>query len=347
MASSWPRGCLSVFALGAALLACPAPAHAGPPAADEVRRAAASFDEGSRAYKSDQFDEAASHFEAADEAVPGAKALRLAMVCRSKAGQKARAATLAGQALLRYPEDAKLGALAHEIIAAGQDQLHRVEVRCTPDCILAIGTRAVPGKRRGRWLLFLPPGEATVSASFASGGSDQQVLVAHAGGSNELNFLSVPAQGRPAGSGHDPAPSAAAADSEPASSEPDEAAAEAGESSWIASPWVFVAGVVATAAVGGVTVWSGVDTVNNPGQDAVREQCVGLGTECPAYQDGVAKQTRTNILIGATAGTAALTALFGLLVTDWGGDEAEQGAALFVTPELEPTAAGLVVGGRF
>ena len=80
---------------------------------------------------------------------------------------------------------------------------------------------------------------------------------------------------------------------------------------------------------GGTTIWSGIDTINNPGADAVREECAGQGEECELYQEGQSKELRTNALIGATAGVAAVTLVLAI-VTDWDGDP--DPAAAFVRP---------------
>jgi len=53
---------------------------------------------------------------------------------------------------------------------------------------------------------------------------------------------------------------------------------------------------------------------------------------------------RTNVLIGATAGTAVLTAVWGIFVTDWGGSDDAAVSVLF-----DPAAglAGAALSGRF
>ncbi|MCC6526574.1 MAG: hypothetical protein IT373_28255, partial [Polyangiaceae bacterium] len=97
----------------------------------------------------------------------------------------------------------------------------------------------------------------------------------------------------------------------------------------------FFVSLVATVGVGATTIWSGVDTVKNPGADAVRAACQGLGSDCPEYQDGRQKQLRTNVLIGVTAGLGVLTAVFAG-VSDWaalGGGSAPVATALELGPE--------------
>ncbi len=357
-------GIAALLGVGLALLGPPLRAEDVPEAA-LVAKAAGAFDQGRSAYLARRFEMAASYFEAADAAVPSPQALRMAIRARAEAGQAARAATLAGGALLRYPAHRETRALADATIEANRTSLHRLEVTCGSPCVVAVGARAVVGKARKRWTIFVDPGSVTVSASFVSKqGADRQAIAARAGGNNALTFLpkrdpavapvsdrsepnpeTVPAGPVPA------RPAEAEGDGGPSDGVPEEGDGLGGtEPSWIASPGVFIGLAVATAAVGGVTIWSGIDTVNNPGADAVREACVGLGPDCPEYQDGRAKQTRTNILIGASVGVAALTAVLGAFVTDWNG-EAEDGGgdAALLEPGLllGPQELGLNLGGRF
>ena len=112
---------------------------------------------------------------------------------------------------------------------------------------------------------------------------------------------------------------------------------------------VFIGGVVVTAVLGGVTIWSGVDTVSHPGADAVRVACAGKGETCPEYEAGRAHQLRTNVLLGATVGVAVVTGVLGIF-TKWKGNAAAAPASAF---QILPTAAALDRGaalgavGRF
>ena len=65
------------------------------PTAEQIKAAAAEFDQGRQAYRSKDYVEAAEHFEAADRSAPSARTLDLAIRSRDKAGQLDRAATLA------------------------------------------------------------------------------------------------------------------------------------------------------------------------------------------------------------------------------------------------------------
>src|SRR5689334_14640275 len=118
----------AVRALPAILLLAAAPASAQgskPPDAARVRQAAEQFDAGSRCFSQKDFACAASAFEAADAAVPSPKVARLAIRARVEAGQGSRAATLAAQALGRYPGDEAVGKLARETIEKLHPQLFK------------------------------------------------------------------------------------------------------------------------------------------------------------------------------------------------------------------------------
>jgi hypothetical protein len=107
------------------------------------------------------------------------------------------------------------------------------------------------------------------------------------------------------------------------------------------SPTVFWVGFGLTAVVGGVTIWSGIDTQNNPGPDKVSEECRDIGTSCDLYQEGLAKQNRTNALIGVTAGLGVTTLVIGAFLTDWSGGSSEE--ARFKAASPKASASGLSV----
>lgn len=315
--------------LSACLFLATLSAWSAPPDAGKVRVASEEFEAGARAYKQKNFELAASHFEAADGAVPGVKALRLAMKARSEAGHGSRAATHAAQGLARYPDDAELGKLAKEILEKTEPVLHKVSVSCASPCVLAVGTRGIPGEASTRWVVYLDPGSATVSASFTGESKGaQKAIEATAGGSSDVRFEPEDSSAKPPPKPPIEKPPV----TEPPKSPLTPATPDTDKTSGSGiSPAFFISALVATAAVGGVTIWSGIDTRNNPGPDGVRTACVGQGTSCPEYQDGLAKETRTNALIGATAGAGAITILFAIL-TDWGGSES-------VTPPPEGAAS--------
>ena len=79
----------------------------------------------------------------------------------------------------------------------------------------------------------------------------------------------------------------------------------------------------------------------------MKQQCVGQGVACPLYQTGLQKQQRTNILIGATAGTAGLTAVIGLFFTNWHGKKKQDDASTArIVPAPVVVDHGALVGAR-
>jgi hypothetical protein len=190
--------------------------------------------------------------------------------------------------------------------------------------VLALGTRSVPGEPNTRWTVYVDPGKTAIGASFVSGSSDSREISAEAGKSSEVRF--EPAAVKPV-----IVPSSEKAS--PTVAPPPETPSRdvLPKTSSGIHPAAFIAGAVVTAGLGGVTIWSGIDTRNNPGVDAVKAQCAGQGETCPAYQEGRKRQTRTNIFIGATAGAGAITVVLAIL-TNWRGNKKPSG------PTAEPTA---------
>jgi hypothetical protein len=82
-----------------------------------------------------------------------------------------------------------------------------------------------------------------------------------------------------------------------------------------------------TAVAVGVTVWSGIDALNNPGQSAVKRDCASLREACPEYQQGIDAQRRTNVLLAVTGTIGVATAVIGLFFTDWQRSEHAPGGA--------------------
>ncbi len=326
------------FPLALPIVVAPRLAFAAPEAA-KVRTAAEEFDEAVRLYKQKDFAAAANHFEAADAAVASPKAVRLAIRSRSEAGQAARAATLSAYALDKYPSDEETATVARETLDKLKPSLQEVKVSCATLCILAVAApgespRSVHGAANTRWTLYLPSGASTVSASFLGnlpGG--EKAVDGIAGKSMELRF--EPSGGAAPVPG--PAPAEVPAGDPPPETKPPATEEDGGG----LSPFFFLAGAVLTAGAGGVTVWSGIDTTSSPGEDAVRAGCVGQGTECALYQDGLAKELRTNVFIGVTAGLAATTLVLAIL-TDWDGSpEASTGRGR--GPDGKPTLGAVAI----
>jgi hypothetical protein len=300
----------------------PAEAWAGPDA-DKLKAASDSFESGAKAFKAKQFEQAAAYFEAADDAVPSAKALRLAIRARTEAGQAARAATLAAQALDLYGADSETTKLAQETLDKLSPSLQEVKVSCVSPCLVAAGTTPIHGQQATRWRIFLEPGKTKLGATFVGNiTAPEQQIFAAPGGTASLRF-EPPADAKPVPP-VPPTPDGPKTGDRPSNevpptdTPPDEAPKK---KHFGAHPALFFVALGATAALGATTIWSGIDTKNNPGPDKVKAACAGKGTDCPAYKEGLAHQTRTNVLIGVTAGTAAVTLIIGAFLTNWHGND--------------------------
>ncbi len=283
--------------------------HVNPTAAD-LRIAAERFDEGRNAFKAGAFAEAAEHFEAADARAPSASALGLAMRSRAESGQASRAATLAELVLRRHPDDSELVDRARTIIEASTPVTGQVKVECEPACDLVVDDKLIHGRANERWTMYLEPGEHVVSANWSRDRVVTERLTAIAGESRSLSLVPAPPEPKEpvvvppkvTVIQRDSIPVANAAPSPPLKRLP---------------PVVFWVGVGTTVALGGAAIWSGIDTLNNPGPDAVRQGCVGLGDSCKLYRQGQLNELRTNVLIGATAVFAVASAVTGVFFTDF------------------------------
>ncbi len=331
-----------VFSVGAV-----ASAQSQDPA--NLRMAARAFDDGRKAFQSEDYVLAAEQFEAADSYAPAAKALELAIVSRNKAGQLARAATLAAYAQALYPDEASLSKLSEDIIAKAEDTLHRLTVTCDEPCDLAVDNKIVHGTRAEQRVIFLNPGEYAVRAGWSEDRSDSENVVASAGEQTEIAF-SAPVM----------AVDSPGMEDSSLGAESDTGAVDEGVkpgSGW--SPIVFWTGLGLTGLAGAVTAVSAVDTLQNPGTDEVQQKCGNLPdpTQCDAYQQGRDKQQRTNILLGVTAGVGVATIVVGAFLTDWSGGEKSSSGQRKSSPrtgkiEIEPYigfGGGATLGavGRF
>jgi hypothetical protein len=306
---------LALCGLSAALSLCVAEnasAQARPePTPEQVQAAAEAFDHGRDAYKAGRYGEAAEQFERADANAPSSTALELAIKARDKAGELDRAATLALLAVELYAsevqsEETGLGKIAPSILERARQELYELDVQCSEACELVDGRKLVHGEAMTQRAIFLSPGDHTLIAGWSEGRTQQKTVTATAGASGELAFEAPPIPEKPA------------AQPEPADTPPADPVDEAPKESGGWSPTVFFVGVGLTAAAGGVTVWSGIDTKNNPGPEAVTNGCDAGDTECDLYEKGRSKQLRTNILIGVTSGLAVATGLVGAFAIDWG-----------------------------
>jgi hypothetical protein len=286
-----------------------------PPDPGRLRAAAEDFDEGARLFKLKQFEEAAERFESADRLAPSAAPLGNAIRARRAAKQNARAATLSALALARYPEDKAIEELATKTIHELEKQLHRAEVSCRPGCTLLLDNKIAASDSVSSFSLFVEPGPHALVAGWSGGRARTAKFEAKKGVSEPISFEAPPL---PAASASGPAATAAPTTTA-ALPPPGPSASAPGASTGGLPPWVFLVGAGATVVVGGLAIWSGVDTQSNPGPDNVRLACAGKTRDCDLFQQGLAHERRTNVLLVTTGVLGVATGVVGGLFTDWKG----------------------------
>jgi hypothetical protein len=290
--------------------------EASEPTPAQVRTAAEAFDRGREAYKTEDYVEAAEQFESADANAPSAAALELAIRARDKAGQLDRAATLAALALARHPDDPNIQKIAPSIVERAKAELFELDLKCDEACDVTVAGKIAPGRRATDRTVYLGPGNYAVRAGWSGDRSASKSVEASKGETGSLEFRAPEVAVAP--------PPAVA----PLVVAPTKPADDTQGKSGKLPPPVFWVGVSLTAVLGGVSLWSGIDTQNNPGPDRVREACKTVDSsgahtaECDSlYNEGLDKQHRTNLLLGVTAGLGVATAVVGAFFTDWGGSK--------------------------
>jgi hypothetical protein len=288
---------LALSALAAVAWAPAARAADATPA--QLQFAAQEHDLGYRAYSAKNYDEAATHFENAFFAAPNPAELGAAIKARRTAGQGARAATLSALGQRKFPDDAALGKIADETITAARPKVFEVKITSTEECNVAVDSKVVAAEKAKAFRFFVDPGKHDLLVGWSDDRSKDVSVDATAGGSQALDLTAPPIPPKPP-----PGVPGGGGAVAPPSSKP-------------FGPAVFIVGAGLTAVGAGLTIWSGIDTQNNPGANAVKADCVGQGTSCPEYQKGLSSQLRTNVLIAASGGVGLVTAVIGVFFTQW------------------------------
>ena len=309
-------------------------AAASEPSVDDIKAAEAEFNQGREAYRAGDFAEAAEHFESADGYAPNDKVLELAISARDKAGNADRAATLAQLGLETYPNSERVKKVAAPLVDKARAELLQVTVECSEACTLLDGTRLVHGTAAARRVIFLTPGDHAIRAGWSDERTLSQNVSGAAGESASLTFTAppIPKKETPLSSG---ATTNGADTGVPSSMR-------------VLNPLYLYIGAGATAVLGGVTIWSGIDTVNNPGKEKVRDACSRMQPNCnDLYNQGKNAELRTNLLIAATSVVGAATAVVGIFFTDFSGKKKQDDTATIVpwiSYDAGPAAGAM---GRF
>jgi hypothetical protein len=269
-----------------------------------VTAAATAFAAGQQAELGRQWERAAEFYELADHISPTPEALRSAARNHLSAGDKALAATQAEELLRRYPNDSRSVALASGILQQTTSKLAFWEIRCHPACTIAVDSIAITTEPRDEHVIYVDPGEREIGAFFSGNRVSSRTVVCEQGGRQQLSFEPPPEPETQVPTAKVPA----VATEHPIS-----------ESSGL-SPTLAIAGMTLTAALGGFTIWSGLDTLS------AHDDFLNTRTRA-AYNDGIDRERRTNVLIGATAVIGVATLAVALFATHWSTPRSPAGAA--------------------
>ncbi|HHH27124.1 MAG TPA: hypothetical protein ENK57_02075 [Polyangiaceae bacterium] len=288
------RAAIGILLCGGAVAfaAASVPAEAQEVSARDRESAGEAYDRGTAAYLSGDYSTAARWFETAHRLAPAAAALVQATRSHTRAGNPLRAATLALRLQALYPDDPAATAAAQQALSTAGDFL-RVDVTCDDEC-----TIEVDGAIMSHTSFFLDAdGAHDVTAEFATG---RQTLSAEGAAGETIALAFEAPEGEPV-----PAPVNLRTDPTP----------EADGGGDGIPLGVTITALVVTAGLGGVLIWSGVDTLD--GVPAYEDN-----PTAEALADGRSREERTNWLIGSTAVAGAATLIM-FIFTDFGGDDGE------------------------
>lgn len=334
---------LRACALASALLAF---GSSGVAQTSQDRQAAAeAFDRGTTSYLAEDYGTAARWFEMANNLAPAAPALLQAIRAHQRAGNELRAGTLALRLVERFPDAGPSVEESQRIVDAVRTRFFFVEVMCDAECAVELD-----GTLQAHPAFFLEPGRAyRVGASFATGNAFEEVT--GAAGEQRTVQLTAPEGGAVQGPEGDPSSTRMTGESAwTRREEPARRTEESGRGG--VHPAGFLTSLALTLGAGGVLVWSGMDTLSARDEYeevAAQERRDGNLEFTEASQllaDGRDKERRTNILIGATAGLAAITVVMAI-VTDWGGSDDDERAMVRPTLAFDREGAQLGLGGSF
>jgi hypothetical protein len=254
------------------------------------RAAKAQYDEGERAFKKGDFRRAAELFENAYRIFPHHSALWAAARAWIRAGEDVRGANLLEQFLNEAPANAPDRDRATEVITEFEKRVGRIEVLANDVTDVKLDGEPIALPR-----VWVVPGDHVATAD-ANGKPVRKIVTVAAGDRISVTLEPPPPPVEP------PPPI-----DRPVRPLP----------SWV----VFAGGGVALLGAGLITI-SGLDTLqkrnafidyaaksNQPGYDS--------GFAQGRLDDANAAQSRTNVILGATIGVAALTTLAAIFLVDW------------------------------
>jgi hypothetical protein len=286
------------------LLAAAAGAVSGDAWGDTATQAHEAYDRGTRAYRKGDYATAAREYAAADALSPSPVALQAAL----DAAVLADDPVIGVELIDRAKGAPRTNALALSILTAQRKfarRTGRIHVACggASTCIASVDGAAVdPARpvvvRVGAHTVIVDSG-GTATTRDVTVGPDEVIEVAPAA-------APAPATAPGAGSASAPAPAPAAAPATAPATTTGMATTSAEGGRGISPVWFYV-GLGATGIAGAATIVSGIDTANQHSHYVSR---CGTAPDCGTLaSNGQSAQTRTNVLLGVTAGLAAVTAV--------------------------------------
>jgi hypothetical protein len=283
----------------------------------KTQQAADLYDDAKRLYDAGDYARAADTFLQADAVVPSSDALSSAIAAGRQAQNYGLIARACQRAIAREQSDPLLAARARIALHEAEPHLAHLAAQCTPQpCSLLLDQQPLLEQD-----IYLSPGSYLLSAEFPDGteksstSSASKQLQLEAG--KQYSEILMPNAISPA--------SAAPVQTHAARPTPNlPGAAPPGDNVHRPIPqWVFYTGAGVTAVLAGVTVWSGIDTLNAK-KDLPSQYAPNYAA---AAADVDSNATRTDWLLGATLITAATTAAIGIWWVDWEHRPIEVGVA--------------------
>jgi len=253
-------------------------ASAAHAATPEELRAREAYDRGTAAYDRGDFATAARELAAADALAPSPIALQAGLDAALRADDPVIGMELLDRTA-RLTPSGELASLVQTARARFAHRTGRVRVACgAAPCVCTVDGANVESRA------YVRIGAHAITIQ-SGGRTEQRVIDVHDGETIDLAPSPAPVPALPPRSGLSPA-------------------------------WFFV-GVGATAVLAGATTWSGIDT-SKQHSDFEKLNCAQSRIACVnAASDGNAAQTRTNVLLGATAVVGLATAAVGVFLVRW------------------------------
>lgn len=321
-----------------------AQAQAAPTAtAEDRRQAAKDFAEGDRAFKDGDFRHAAESYEHAYQRVPHYSALWNAARSWDHAGEPARAANLYSRYLREAPPRARDRNSAQRLLRALSNRLARLEIHATDVSDVRVDDAPVDAPS-----VYVTPGAHVVVGKTSDGtvvrqSSDVQAgdvvsvaLVPPAAGAATATSASPLAPGASA----NPESAGASSGTSPATTDDTQTDPSGRPSGRHWSPVFVYFGGAVTLALGGIAVWSGIDTLQQ--KDTFDKSPTQANLDA-----GKSKEIRTNVLIGATAAVGVVTLATALFLIDWKGHGKETKPDESPSVQVGAGLGSLVVRGEF